>query len=140
MAAQERSKYPDRIVTDPHILVGKPTIKGTRIAVESILGQLADNLNVDELLEAYPDLTVEDVKASLAYARAVVGAKALPATTMAQQGITMQELLAPEPAEDGVPLREYSREQIAQFLADDTVTDQERAIVKRFDRKRAHSS
>lgn len=73
------TSYRDRIVTDPNILVGKPTVKGTRISVELILDFLAAELDLDELFAAYPRLTREDVKAVLAYARAVVvGAEIAP--------------------------------------------------------------
>ena len=70
--AAERPLYQDRITTDPHILVGKPIIRGTRIAVEHVLEQLADNPDLHELFAAYPDLTMDDVKAALAYARDVL--------------------------------------------------------------------
>ena len=64
--------YEDWIVVDPEIMVGKPVIRGTRIPVELILGQLAQSLDPDELLAAYPRLTLEDVKAVLEYAQALV--------------------------------------------------------------------
>ncbi len=67
----ERLAYADRIVADPAILVGKPVIRGTRIAVEHVLEQLADNPDLQELFEVYPDLTLEDVQACLAYAQAL---------------------------------------------------------------------
>ena len=70
--ATEQLQYQDRIVIDPEILVGKPVVKGTRISVELVLKRLSQDLNVDTLLEAYPRLTVEDVKACLAYAEAQV--------------------------------------------------------------------
>lgn len=70
--AQERPRYQDRIVTDPEVLVGKPVVKGTRISVELVLSHLAANPNLDELLAAYPDLSLDDVKACLAYAGALV--------------------------------------------------------------------
>lgn len=59
--------WQDRIVTDPSILLGKPTIKGSRIAVELVLDRLADGWTVDALIEAYPRLTRDDVQAALAY-------------------------------------------------------------------------
>jgi uncharacterized protein (DUF433 family) len=58
----------DRITCDPDILVGKPTIKGTRISVELILGWLANGWTYEQLLEAYPHITHEDIQAALAYA------------------------------------------------------------------------
>ena len=70
-----RAPYTDRIVQDPEILVGKPVVKGTRLSVELILGHLAENPDLDELFAAYPRLTVEDVKAVLAYAHDAVEAR-----------------------------------------------------------------
>lgn len=69
--AEHQHPYQEHIVSNPQILVGKPTIKGTRIAVEHVLQQLAANPDTDELFAAYPDLTIEDVKACLAYAQAL---------------------------------------------------------------------
>jgi len=57
-----------RITSDPHILVGKPVIKGTRISVDLILGWLANGWSVDDLLASYPHITREDVLAALAFA------------------------------------------------------------------------
>ncbi len=65
--------YNERIVINPDILVGKPVIKGTRIPVELVLKRLAQDLNVKTLTEAYPRLTVEDIKACLEYAEKLVG-------------------------------------------------------------------
>lgn len=57
------------IVRDPDILVGKPTIRGTRISVELILDSFAAGLTHAEILESYPHLTMEQLRASLQYAR-----------------------------------------------------------------------
>jgi len=57
----------DHIVSDPAILVGKPTIKGTRISVELLLDRLADGWSMEDLLESYPHITREDVHAALAF-------------------------------------------------------------------------
>lgn len=72
MALPEQQPYQDRIITDPEILVGKPVIRGTRIAVEHVLEALADNPDLTELFAAYPRLTRADVQACLAYAQALV--------------------------------------------------------------------
>jgi uncharacterized protein (DUF433 family) len=61
-------KWNERIVSDPEILVGKPTIKGTRLAVEFILERLADGWTEKDLFENYPRLTSEDLRAVFAYA------------------------------------------------------------------------
>jgi uncharacterized protein (DUF433 family) len=58
----------DRIVSDPDILVGKPTIKGTRISVELILGWLGQGWTHEQLLENYPRIAREDILAALAFA------------------------------------------------------------------------
>ena len=69
---EDQRLYQERIVVDPRILAGKPVVKGTRIAVDLVLEELAQNPAVDELLAAHPDLTRDDVQACLAYARAIV--------------------------------------------------------------------
>lgn len=58
----------ERVVSDPDILLGKPTIKGTRISVELILGWLAQGWNFEQIVEAYPHITREDILAALAFA------------------------------------------------------------------------
>ena len=61
-------EYRKWITSDPNVLFGKPAIKGTRIAVELILDELAGGTTVDELLEAYPRLDREAIYAALAFA------------------------------------------------------------------------
>lgn len=68
----------DRISQDPEIMVGKPVVKGTRIPVERVLHHLEENDRAD-LFAAFPELTEEDVKAVLAYARAAVVRQQTPA-------------------------------------------------------------
>ena len=76
-----RPGYLDRIVCDPKVMVGKPVVKGTRIPVERVLQHLEETLDLDDLFQAYPRLTVEDVKACLGYARTALGGdRAEPAT------------------------------------------------------------
>lgn len=58
----------DRVVCNPEILVGKPTIKGTRISVELILGWLANGWTHETILESYPHLVRDDILAALAFA------------------------------------------------------------------------
>lgn len=70
--AHERIGYEERIIVDPEILVGKPVVRGTRIPVELVLKRLAQDLDIEALLHAYPRLTPDDVKACLAYAQAIV--------------------------------------------------------------------
>ena len=64
-----------RIVIDPQILVGKPTVRGTRLAVEFIIDLLAQGWTEEEILHNYPGLTHEDVQACLSYASATLRAE-----------------------------------------------------------------
>ncbi len=65
----------ERIVIDPKILVGKPVIKGTRLAVEFIVDLLAQGWSEAEILRNYPGLTHEDVAACLNYASSLLKAE-----------------------------------------------------------------
>ena len=62
----------DRIHTDPKIMLGKPVIRGTRIPVELLLRKLGEGAAEEDLLDAYPRLTREDIRAALAYAADLV--------------------------------------------------------------------
>ena len=62
-------EWRERIVCDPKILMGKPSVKGTRISVELILGWLSAGWSMEQLLGAYPNITRDDVLAAFAYAR-----------------------------------------------------------------------
>jgi uncharacterized protein (DUF433 family) len=57
-----------RISSDPEVMMGKPCIEGTRITVELILRWLSEGRTFAELLEAYPHISEDDIKAALAYA------------------------------------------------------------------------
>ena len=57
-----------RISTDPAVMMGKPCIKGTRITVELILRKLGAGRSLADLLEAYPQLEEDDLRAALAFA------------------------------------------------------------------------
>jgi uncharacterized protein (DUF433 family) len=58
----------DRIEINPNIMLGKPVIRGTRVPVELIVRKLAEGATEADLLDAYPRLTQEDIRAALAYA------------------------------------------------------------------------
>jgi uncharacterized protein (DUF433 family) len=58
----------ERIIVDPKVLVGKPVVKGTRIAVELVIDLLARGYTKEQILEQYDHLTAEDIQACLAYA------------------------------------------------------------------------
>lgn len=58
----------ERITADPAIFGGKPIVRGLRISVELILSLMAQGETVEAILEDYPDLQPEDIRACLAYA------------------------------------------------------------------------
>jgi uncharacterized protein (DUF433 family) len=62
----------ERIEINPEIMRGKPVIRGTRITVELVLRKLAEGASQTDLLEDYPHLTVEDIRAAVAYGAASV--------------------------------------------------------------------
>lgn len=64
--------WQERIVIDPEILVGKPVIKGTRLAVEFIVDLLAQGWAEADILRNYPGLTHDDIQACLSYASALL--------------------------------------------------------------------
>jgi uncharacterized protein (DUF433 family) len=57
----------ERISIDPNVCFGKPCIRGTRIWVSLILDFLANGMAIEEIIAEYPQLTVEDVRAAIAY-------------------------------------------------------------------------
>jgi len=65
------------IVSDPAILMGKPVVSGSRIAVELILEKLAAGETIEQILEAHPRLTREGISAALAFASEVLRADVL---------------------------------------------------------------
>ena len=58
----------DRIAINPRIMLGKPVIRGTRIPVELILRKISEGATDTEILDAYPGLITEDIKAAVGYA------------------------------------------------------------------------
>jgi uncharacterized protein (DUF433 family) len=62
----------DRISIDPRIHHGDPCIKGTRVPVSVIVGSVADGDTIDVILDAWPQLTPEDIKAALRFAAEAV--------------------------------------------------------------------
>ncbi|MFB3887586.1 MAG: DUF433 domain-containing protein [Thermodesulfobacteriota bacterium] len=64
--------WKERITIDPQVLVGKPVIKGTRLAVEFIIDLLAQGWSEAEIIRNYPGLTREDILACLSYASATL--------------------------------------------------------------------
>ena len=58
----------NRVDINPKVMLGKPVIRGTRITVELILRKLGEGATSQELLEAYPHITQEDIQAAITYA------------------------------------------------------------------------
>lgn len=58
----------DRIEMNPDVMLGKPVVRGTRVTVELLVRKVAEGATEDVLLEAYPRLTREDVRAALRFA------------------------------------------------------------------------
>lgn len=65
--------YQDRIVRDPAICGGQPVIRGTRVLVRVILGYLAHGETTEKVLQDFPALTTDDVRAVIAFAAAAAG-------------------------------------------------------------------
>jgi uncharacterized protein (DUF433 family) len=57
-----------RVTVDPAVCAGKPCIRGTRIYIAIILDALAEGLTPEQIIEHYPQLMIDDIRASLAYA------------------------------------------------------------------------
>ncbi len=62
----------ERIDISPAVMMGKPVIRGTRITVELLLRKLAEGASETDLLQDYPHLTTEDIRAAVAYGAASV--------------------------------------------------------------------
>ena len=67
----------ERIVVDPAVLVGKPIVKGPRISVELVVDLLAQGWSLDQVVEEYPGLRIEDVRACLSYASDLLEAESV---------------------------------------------------------------
>ena len=72
VAQMEKGNIMDRITAHPDVMVGKPTIRGMRITVEQLLKALANGITTDQLLDDYPELEKEDIRAALLYASQLV--------------------------------------------------------------------
>jgi uncharacterized protein (DUF433 family) len=57
-----------RVTVDPNVCAGKPCIRGTRIYLAIILDALAEGLTPEEIIDHYPSLTIDDIRAAMAYA------------------------------------------------------------------------
>lgn len=85
---ERRHYHFDRITLDPEKCLGKPCIRGLRMPVESVLGYLASDMTVEEILKEWPELEREDIQQALEYAAWVMSERVLelvesPSTTQA---------------------------------------------------------
>ncbi len=64
--------WSDHVTSDPHVLGGKPVVRGTRLAVDFILGLFAAGWTQDQVLANYPSLTTDSLRAVFAYAAEVL--------------------------------------------------------------------
>ena len=65
--------YRERIISNPDIMLGKPTEKGTRITVELLLKKLSSGSTIEDIIISYPHIKKEDILAAIDYAAEVVG-------------------------------------------------------------------
>jgi uncharacterized protein (DUF433 family) len=70
-----------RISVDPRVLVGKPVVKGTRIAVEFVIDLMARGWTTQQILDEYDHLTAQDLQACLSYASDVLKSERVYVTT-----------------------------------------------------------
>jgi len=70
-----------RITVSPHQMGGVPCIRGLRIPVATVVGMLAEGMNEEQILQAFPDLEPEDIQESLHFAAEAVRERALPLLT-----------------------------------------------------------
>lgn len=75
----------NRITANPESFGGKPIVRGMRISVELILSLLAQGESVEAILSDYPDLEPEDIRACIAYARAVIAQDSLDAVRVGRK-------------------------------------------------------
>lgn len=67
----------EHIHSDPEILRGKPIVRGTRLSVEFLLGLFANGWTQEQVLESYPHLTPEDLRAIFAFAAEIASEQRL---------------------------------------------------------------
>jgi uncharacterized protein (DUF433 family) len=73
-----REELLHRISIDPQVCFGKPCIRGTRIWVQLILDNLAEGISESELLAAYPQLQIEDIRAAFAFGAEMTRERIIP--------------------------------------------------------------
>jgi uncharacterized protein (DUF433 family) len=71
-----------RITVNPNQMGGVPCIRGLRIPVATVVGMVAEGMTHDEILRAYPDLSLDDIHEALAYAAEALRERELPLVTV----------------------------------------------------------
>jgi uncharacterized protein (DUF433 family) len=71
-------EWRQKISVDSNVCHGKACIKGTRVMVSVILDNLAANVSTEEILQSYPSLTAEDIRAAIAYAAELTREQIVP--------------------------------------------------------------
>ena len=84
----ERSDLLGRITACADVFGGKPVIRDMRVSVELVLSLLAQGVPPDDILDDYPDLEPEDIRACTAYAHAVIAGDTLSAVTVAEPRVS----------------------------------------------------
>lgn len=79
---------------NPEVMLGKPVIKGTRIPVELILRKLGQGISENDLLDAYPRLTREDIRVAMIYAAEIIACEEviIPARRQARKRYAEDEI------------------------------------------------
>ena len=80
-----RSELLKRITARPDVFGGQPSIRDMRLSVELILSLLAQGVTTKAILENYPDLEPEDIRACVAYAHAVIAGDTLSAVSVTER-------------------------------------------------------
>lgn len=80
----ERSALLGRITARPEVFGGKPVIRDMRISVELVLSLLVQGTKPEDILDDYSGLELEDIRACMAYAHAVIAKDTLSAVTIAE--------------------------------------------------------
>ena len=81
----EQTKLLGRITARPDVFGGKPIIRDMRISVELVLSLLAQGVTPEAILDDYPDLEPDDIRACTAYAHAIIARDTLSAVTVAER-------------------------------------------------------
>ena len=80
----ERTELLGRITAHPDVFGGKPIVRDMRISVELVLSLLARDVTPEAILDDYPDLEPDDIRACTAYAHAVIAGDTLSAVTVGE--------------------------------------------------------